>query len=62
MTPGPICVECFHGEITEPATCLVIHPNPDESRLSVRKWVCDEHLAMLAEDYGDELTVLKGGG
>jgi len=62
-----LCAECQNGdhEVNEVAVVLVSHPNPDYPNLRVRKWVCDEHYGMLADDYGHDLrteAIAEAGG
>ena len=57
----PVCAECRAGDHDqpEPAIALISHPNPDHPNLRVRKWVCEEHLTMLADDFQADLTMLE---
>lgn len=53
------CHECYAGEKNELAVMLVEHPNPNHRNLMIRKWVCEDHYFMLADDY-PEIRTLKG--
>jgi len=54
-----LCSECAAGELTTPATVLVAHPNYQFGGLRTKKWVCAEHVDLLADDWGDDLRILR---
>jgi hypothetical protein len=69
MTAKHACAECraaydenarnADGQPVEPdeATAKVSHPHPDHPNLRVTKWVCDDHLTMLMDDYGEDVRI-----
>jgi hypothetical protein len=63
MAKTPMCKECKDGEIyDEPAVWKVRHPNYDtwrENAPPITKWVCEHHVTMLGDDYGDELQFIE---
>jgi len=57
---GPFCSECEAGEIYgEPAVVKVRHPNENYLNLRVTKWICEGHLTMLTDDWGDDCKVTE---
>ena len=52
------CAECSACEReTEPVVALVSRPNADHANLRIREYVCIEHLTMLRNDYGAQVTI-----
>jgi hypothetical protein len=56
---GPLCSECEAGEIYAPAVLKVQHPNENYPNLRVTKWICEHHLTMLGDDWGDDCKVTE---
>jgi hypothetical protein len=62
MKKQPMCAECRAGEIyDEPALYKVRFPNDRYSTPAppITEWVCEGHLTMLTDDYGQECKVIE---